>query len=181
MKRLSRENTGLIVVDIQGKLARLVHNSDYLIACCQKLIQGAQTLGLPILWLEQNPEGLGRTVDELLPFLNRQEAIIKFTFDACKEPLFMQAIEATKRPTWLVCGIEAHICVYQTAFHLKKYGYDIHLVRDCISSRKPENIELATNKLAHHGVSITGLEMCLYELVQDCRVPEFKEILKLIR
>ncbi|MGI6657565.1 MAG: isochorismatase family protein [Desulfobulbus sp.] len=178
---LDREDAGLIVVDVQGKLARLVDNSDFLIACCQKLIQGAHILGLPILWLEQNPEGLGRTVEELLPLLERQQPIIKFTFDAGKEPLFTKALEAAKRQSWLVCGIEAHICVYQTSFHLKKSGYDVHLVRDCISSRKPENIELATNKLARQGVAITGLEMCLYELVQDCRAAEFREILKLIR
>ncbi|NQS72347.1 MAG: isochorismatase family protein [Desulfobulbaceae bacterium] len=178
---LSRENTGLIVVDIQGKLARLVYNSDSFIACCQKLVQGAKTLGLPIVWLEQNPEGLGATVEELHSVMAEQEPVIKFTFDACKEPRFLQAIQKTNRKTWLVCGIEAHICVYQTVFHLKNLNYDVHLVCDCISSRKQENIELAANKLVHHGVSITGLEMCLYELVQDCRFPEFKEILNLIK
>lgn len=178
---LNKENTGLIVVDIQGKLARLVSNSDSLIAHCQKLIKAAKALGLPIVWLEQNPEKLGATVDELSVLLAEQEPIPKFTFDACEETGFMHAIRASGRDTWLICGIEAHICVYQTASHLKNLNYDVHLVSDCIASRELVNKELAIAKLANHGISITGLEMCLYELVKDCRAPEFKEILNLIK
>lgn len=178
---LSKENTGLIIVDIQGKLARLVYNSESLIAHCQKLINGAKALDLPIVWLEQNPDKPGATVDELSMLLVEQEPIPKFTFDACEEPGFMHAIQASGRNTWLVCGIEAHICVYQTASHLKNLNYDVHLVSDCISSRELVNKELAITKLANHGISITGLEMCLYELVKDCRAPEFKEILNLIK
>jgi len=178
---LNKENTGLIIVDIQGKLASLVYNSDSLIANCQKLIKGAKALDLPIVWLEQNPEKLGATVGELSILLAEQESIPKFTFDACEEPGFMHTIRASSRKTWLICGIESHICVYQTASHLKNLNYDVHLVSDCISSRELVNKELAITKLSQHGVSITGLEMCLYELVKDCRAPEFKEILNLIK
>ena len=178
---LIKEDTGLIIVDIQGKLARLVSDSDSLIAHCQKLIKGAKVLGLPIVWLEQNPEKLGRTVEELRPLLDQQEPIFKFTFDACEEDRFIQAISVSGRNSWLICGIEAHVCVYQTSLHLKKLDYDVHLVGDCISSRKRINKDLATTKLIQHGVSVTGLEMCLFELVKDCRSPEFKEILDLVK
>lgn len=178
---LNQENTGLIVVDIQGKLARLVDNSEMMIANCEKLIQGAKLLGLPIIWLEQNPEKLGPTVEELGEHLTGNEPISKYTFNACAEANFIKAIEQSGKQSWLVCGIEAHICVYQTSSQLKKLGYDVHLVTDCITSRDPVNKALAIEKMSSSGIEITGLEMCLYELVKDCRAKEFKGILNLIR
>lgn len=83
--------------------------------------------------------------------------------------------------TWLVCGIEAHICVYQTALSLRQSGYRVELVTDCVSSRAAANKALALAKLTANGVALTGLEMCLYEMVEDCRAPEFKDILTLIK
>jgi nicotinamidase-related amidase len=177
---LSKENTGLIVIDIQGKLARLVHDSDVLLSNCAKLIQGVQLLNLPIIGLEQNPEKLGATVEELNPLLSCQP-IPKFTFDASEEPNFLEAIRMANVGTWLLCGIEAHICVYQTALNLKAKGFSVQLVNDCISSRTLENKHLAINKLVNIGVELTGLEMCLFELVKDCRAPEFKGVLNLIK
>ncbi|PKG85609.1 hydrolase [Colwellia sp. 75C3] len=182
---LKKENTGLIVVDIQGQLARLVHDSDTLIANCEKLIKGAQSLGLPIIWLEQNPEKIGPTVDEINTLLSsplsHHEPIIKYTFNACEDALFMDRVREENVDTWLICGIEAHICVYQTALSLKEQGLKVELVSDCVSSRKLENKELAIQKLLNNGIELTGLEMCLFELVKDCRATEFKEILGLIK
>jgi nicotinamidase-related amidase len=182
---LKKENTGLIVVDIQGQLTRLVHDSDALIANCEKLIKGAQALDLPILWLEQNPEKIGPTVDEISTLLSsplsHQEPIIKYTFDGCEESQFITAVETANVDSWLVCGIEAHICVYQTALSLKEQGFKVQLVTDCVSSRTLENKELAIQKLLNNGIELTGLEMCLFELVKDCRATEFKEILALIK
>lgn len=180
-KMLTREKTGLIVVDVQGKLARLVHESDVLIANCEKLIKGAQALKLPIILLEQNPQKLGTTVNPLSDLLDGVEPITKFTFNACESSSFVNAIRASKVDTWLVCGIEAHICVYQTARGLVGMGYNVELVSDCVSSRAAANKGLGIGRLKHAGVEITGLEMCLYELVKDCRSAEFKQILGLIR
>ncbi|MDF1763635.1 MAG: isochorismatase family protein [Oleibacter sp.] len=188
---LNKYNTGLIVVDIQGKLARMVDDSEALIANCAKLIKGAQVLGMPIICCEQNPEKLGATVDELSALLAPANPIAKFTFNAGEEPKFIDEINAVqirsnninkdKITTWLICGIEAHICVYQTALHLQQLGYQIQLVTDCISSRTPANKQLGINKLMSKGVDITGVEMCLYELIKDCRSAEFKEILNIIK
>ncbi|MDH5911312.1 hydrolase [Vibrio splendidus] len=178
---LNRANTGLVVVDVQGKLARLVDESDTLIANCGKLIQGAQVLGLPIIRLEQNPEKLGATVDELNDLLSDAKPIPKFTFNACDEPKFVEAVQAKDVDTWLVCGIEAHICVYQTTMGLLEFGYNVQVVGDCISSRTALNKDLAIRRLMDAGIQITGLEMSLYELVKDCRAREFKLILSLIR
>lgn len=178
---LKRETTGLIVVDIQGKLARLVHDSEVFIANCEKLIQGVITLDLPIIVLEQNPDKLGETANELQTQLNTYTPITKFTFNAGEVPLFMHALNTTNIDTWLVCGIEAHICVYQTVLHLHQLGIKTQLVTDCIASRTLVNKNLAITKLVNKGVDISGLEMCLYELVKDCRTPEFKTILNLIK
>ncbi|PFG45800.1 nicotinamidase-related amidase [Vibrio sp. ES.051] len=179
---LSRESTGLIVVDVQGKLATLMHESDALIENITKLVKGAKALKLPILWLEQNPERLGPTVEPIREVLEKEHLpITKYTFDGGKEATFKLAVENANVDTWLVCGIEAHICVYQTASALRQFGYRVELVTDCISSRTSTNKALALAKLTAHGVVLTGLEMCLYEMVEDCRAPEFKEILTLIK
>ncbi|EJM7153309.1 isochorismatase family protein [Vibrio parahaemolyticus] len=179
---LSKENTGLIVVDVQGKLATLMHESDALIENITKLVKGAKALDLPILWLEQNPERLGPTAEPIREVLESTHLpITKYTFDGCKEATFNVAVENAKVDTWLVCGIESHICVYQTAVSLRQSGYRVELVTDCVSSRTAANKALALAKLTANGVVLTGLEMCLYEMVEDCRAPEFKEILALIK
>lgn len=138
-------------------------------------------MGLPIIRLEQNPEKLGATVDELNDLLNDAKPIPKFTFNACDEPKFVEAVQDKGVETWLVCGIEAHICVYQTAMGLLDLGYKVQVVGDCISSRTALNKNLAICRLMDAGIEITGLEMSLYELVKDCRAREFKLILSLIR
>ena len=179
---LSKGNTGLIVVDVQGKLATLMHESDALIENITKLVKGAKALDLPILWLEQNPERLGPTAEPIREVLESTHLpITKYTFDGCKEATFKVAVENATVDTWLVCGIESHICVYQTAVSLRQSGYRVELVTDCVSSRTAANKALALAKLTANGVVLTGLEMCLYEMVEDCRAPEFKEILALIK
>lgn len=178
---LNKVHTGLVVVDIQGKLARIVADSQLMIANCCKLIKACQSLNLPIIWLEQAPGKLGSTIGEISTLLPEQQPVTKFTFDACGEPGFVSAVKKTGKTSWLVCGIEAHICVYQTAAGLNSMGYEVHLVGDCVSSRHASDISLAVNRLAKNGVAITGLEMCLYELLKDCRAPEFKPILNLIK
>ena len=177
---LNTENTGLIVVDIQGKLARLVYESDTLISNCKKLIKGAQALALPIITLEQNPDKLGATVEELNSLFNH-EPITKFYFNGCESSEFLCSIKSQKIDTWLICGIEAHICVYQTARALLELGYKVEVVSDCVSSRTYLNKQLGVNRLQSIGVEITGVEMCLYELVKDCRAPAFKHVLGLVR
>ncbi len=179
---LSKGNTGLIVVDVQGKLATLMHESNALIENITKLVKGAKALDLPILWLEQNPERLGPTAEPIREVLESTHLpITKYTFDGCKVATFNVAVENAKVDTWLVCGIESHICVYQTAVSLRQSGYRVELVTDCVSSRTAANKALALAKLTANGVVLTGLEMCLYEMVEDCRAPEFKEILALIK
>ncbi|REG84304.1 isochorismatase family protein [Marinomonas pollencensis] len=179
---LVKETTGLIVVDIQGKLARQVYDSEFFICHCEKLIKAAQTLALPIIYLEQNPDKLGSTIEEIHSLLAPLAPIEKFTFNACEDAKFVEAVQAESQvTTWLVCGIETHICVYQTAIGLLDRGYGVHLVSDCVASRTQANKQLGITALMNKGAAITGLEMCLYELVKDSRAPEFRSLLGLIR
>ena len=97
---LTKESTGLILVDIQVKLARLVHDSDALVSNCEKLIKGVQALDLPIIWLEQNPGKLGSTVDELSSLLEPQAPVVKYTFDGCEEAQFFSH-NHTQHPIFL--------------------------------------------------------------------------------
>ena len=178
---LRKDKTGLVIIDVQGKLATIVHDSEAFIANLVKLVKTAKLLGMPILWLEQNPEKLGATVPELREVLNMVEPIAKYSFSACGEPVFVEAIKKAKMNTWLITGIEAHICVYQTALGLLDLGYDVELVSDCVSSRTIENKSMALAKLARKGAEVTSLEMCLFELIGDCRADEFRAALSLIK
>lgn len=178
---LLRNHTGLLVVDIQGKLARLVDESETLIANTARLVQGAQALGLPVVWLEQNPDKLGTTVPELQPLQTGSPVLPKFSFGAQGEPQVAAALAEAGVSHWLVCGIEAHICVYQSVLGLLESGARVSLVTDAVSSRDPANRALAIGQLAARGAALTSVEMCLYELLGDCRHPAFREILALVK
>lgn len=178
---LTRAKTGLLLIDVQGTLARRVADSEQLIANVEALIKGLQALDLPVVWVEQNPDKLGATVTELAQLLPSNRPVTKFSFDACASLDVMQHIETSGCQQWLVAGIEAHICVYQTCAHLHTRGYETHLVVDAISSRAPSNKSLAIQKLQQLGVHLTSVEMCLYELVKDCRDPAFRTILQSVK
>ncbi|MCH7372188.1 isochorismatase family protein [Aeromonas sp. MR16] len=178
---LKSNQTGLLVVDIQGKLARLVEGSEELIANTARLVQGAQALGLPVIWLEQNPDKLGATVPELQPLQASSPVLPKFSFGALGEPQVAAVLAQSGVKHWLVCGIEAHICVYQSVLGLLDSGASVSLVTDAVSSRDPANRTLAIGQLAARGAALTSVEMCLYELMGDCRHPAFRQILSLVR
>jgi nicotinamidase-related amidase len=178
---LKKEQVGLLVIDIQGTLANIVHESELLLTNTVKLIKGAQALDLPIVCLEQNPDKLGCTTPVVFDALAGNKAISKYTFDGCSNPTLIQALEQSGASQWLVCGIEAHICVYQTTLSLLRLGYEVELVCDCVSSRTAFNKEIAISKLVKNGAQLTTVEMCLYELLGTCQAPEFKDILGLIK
>lgn len=178
---LDKNTTGLIVIDVQGKLATLMHDSEPLIANLVKLVKAAKLLNLPILWLEQNPEKLGETAPILRDVLMDCQPIPKWSFSACGEPVLVDAVEQSHVDTWLICGIETHICVYQTSLDILALGKSVELVSDCVSSRTLTNKNLALNKLVRKGAEVTSLEMCLFELVGDCRADVFKGALSIIK
>ncbi|HDY7745059.1 TPA: isochorismatase family protein [Vibrio vulnificus] len=178
---LEKEKTGLIVVDVQGKLAQMVDQSEQMINNITKLIEGAKQLALPIIWLEQIPENLGATVAPIANALQEHKPLHKSTFSGCGTKAISDAIQASNVQQWLLCGIEAHICVYQTAVDLKHMGYQVEVVTDCVSSREPQNKALSLRKFEANGIGLSGLEMALFELMRDGRCPEFKQLLPLFK
>jgi len=178
---LEQENCGLIVVDVQGSLARLVQRSELFIDNTKKLIQCCQLLGIPVVWLEQNAKGLGSTIPELSVLMGEATVYEKLHFNGLFEKSIKEVIKATDKKQWLVVGIEAHICVYQTVLGLLNEKFEVDVVSDCISSRLQSNIELALQKMKESGASITSLEMCVFELMKSAKMESFKEILSIIK
>ncbi|MEZ7171195.1 hydrolase [Sporosarcina sp. OR05] len=176
-----REQTVFVLVDVQGKLSEIVHESEKMLTNLRKLIQGLQVLGVPILWLEQYPDGLGPTNEKIACLLEGTTPIPKMTFSAFKTDTFKEQLQLLNRNQVLIAGIETHICVYQTAVDLQLNGYDVQVVEDAVSSRTNENKEVGLRKMAALGVQVTSVEMALYELMERADDPAFKQLLKIIK
>lgn len=178
---LKIDDTALIIIDVQGKLAKMMHQSKEIIKNIETIIQGANILEIPIIWLEQYPKGLGSTTEEVKQHLSNQHPIEKVTFSACQTEGFQQQIQQLNKKSLLVAGIEAHICVYQTVQELLTGGYKVEVVKDCVSSRTLANKEIGIEKMTSIGATITSVEMALFELLQTAEHPNFKEISRLIK
>ena len=179
--KLERNQTVLVVIDVQSKLLPVIYDYPALVENIKKVIQGAQILGIPVVITEQYPEGLGLTVDEIRETLNDYNPIEKMSFSCCGEENFIEKIKQLSRNKILVCGIEAHVCIYQTCMDLLSEGYEVHLLVDAISSRKKENRDLTVEKLHGGGVQITSVEMALFEILKEASVNEFRKISKIIK
>ncbi|MEK4230268.1 hydrolase [Solibacillus sp. FSL H8-0538] len=178
---LKKEETVLVLIDIQGKLAEIVDESAFVINNIANIVQGAKVLELPILWLEQYPKGLGHTVEEIAQYLEGEQPIEKITFSAYDNEEFVTKLEATGRKTVLIAGIETHICVYQTAAHLLDMGYEVEVLADCVTSRTAGNREVGIQKMLQLGANMTSVEMCLFEIQQIAKGDAFKAISKIIK
>ncbi|MER2038382.1 MAG: hydrolase [Solibacillus sp.] len=178
---LKKEETVLVLIDIQGKLAQIVDNSEFIIGNIATVVQGAKELQLPVLWLEQYPKGLGHTVETIAQHLTDQSPIEKITFSAYQTEEFVQALEQTGRKKVLLAGIETHICVYQTAADLLANGYAVEVLADCVSSRTATNSEIGLQKMMQLGATITSVEMALFEMQQIAKGDRFKAISRLVK
>jgi nicotinamidase-related amidase len=179
---LRREDTGLIVVDVQEAFRPVIDGFDGVARNCGLLAEGFGVLGRPVLVSEQYPKGLGHTVDEVAERLPEGvEPVEKLRFSACGVAPFDRALEAAGARAWVVCGIEAHVCVNQTVHDLLARGYDVHLAADAVSSRTAANRALGLDKAAAAGARVTSAEMALFEMLEEAGSPEFKAISKLVR
>ncbi len=176
-----KENTVLVLIDVQERLIPVIHEKEELVGNLQKLITGMKILGVPIIWNEQYPKGLGATVPELSSLLTEQTPVEKVCFSCCQNESFTKALAESGRQQVIVCGIEAHICVYQTVMELKTKGYEVEVVADGVSSRQAYNKEIALDKLRSNEVGLTSTEMILFELIQVAQGDAFKKISRLVR
>ena len=178
---LNASDTALAVIDVQGKLATLMHDRESLYRNLQILVRGARVLELPMLWLEQYPEGLGPTIPEVAELLSDREPLAKTCFSAWGHPDFARLLEESGRRQVLVSGIETHICVYQTVRDLRGRGYEVEVVEDAVSSRTAQNKRVGLEKARAAGAGITSVETALFELLREAGNPGFREIARLVK
>ncbi len=179
--KLNSDKCCLVIVDVQGKLATLMHDSEMLFRNIQILIKVFKILGIPILWCEQIPKALGRTVPQIANLLTDHTPIEKSCFSSWGDNRFNDECAALNRRQIILCGIEAHVCIYQTAMESKQKNMHVTVISDAVSSRTKENKDLAIEKMFHEGIDIASTEMVLFELMQTADHPKFKDVVKLIK
>jgi nicotinamidase-related amidase len=175
------ENCSLVIVDVQGKLAQLMYDKENLFKNISILIRAAKLLEIPILWCQQCPDALGPTVPELAELLADNQPINKSSFSCCGDEKFNTRLEELGCQEVILCGIETHVCIYQTAADLLENGYDVEVVSDAVSSRTEQNKQIALNRLLDEGAIISSTEMLLFELLKTADHPQFRQIVKLIK
>ncbi len=177
MSLLRRESTLLVVVDAQEAFRPAVRDFERVVHNIGVLVQGARALGVPYVVTEQNPKGLGRTVPEVAEHLDGVEPIEKVCFSAAAADGF----DPAGRDQVLLCGIETHVCVSQTAHGLLERGVEVHVARDAVTSRTEENRELGLHKMEASGAIVTSVETALFELLGAAGSDEFKTVQRLIK
>lgn len=179
--RILKENTVAIFIDIQERLFPFIHDKDTLEQNLVTLSAGLQTLEIPLLVTEQYTKGLGFTVPPLKIALGDHHAIEKTAFSCCDEPRFMTALNASGKQNVILCGIETHVCVLQTAIDLLQSGYQPVVIEDCVSSRKLSDKNTAIERMRKEGAIISSLESILFELARYSGTDAFKAISKLVK
>ncbi len=179
--RITKENTIGLVIDIQERLFPVMWNNEVLLKNCKILIKGLQEFKLPLITTQQYTKGLGETLPKIKSVINSFSSIEKRDFSCCDESAFSEKLNETGAKNIIICGIESHVCVLQTAVDLKSLGLNPIVVMDCVSSRTKENIELAKERFRHEGIIMTSYESILFELTRSSGATEFRAISKLVK
>lgn len=177
--RLHRESTLLMIVDVQTRLMPVIHEAERVEQNAVLLAQAANELKIPVLITEQNPRHLGQTIEPLRPFAP-ETPMEKMRFSACTDSV-NAAIAASERKTILLCGVEAHVCVLQTALDLLRQEYSVFVARDAISSRTPQNAEIGWQRMLRAGAVPTSAESAVFELLEEAGTAEFRTMLRLVK
>ncbi len=182
ISKLSREEAALAVIDMQEAFRPVIPDFGEVATRIAKAVEGARLLEIPVIVTEQYPKGLKHTADEIIPHLpSETKAIEKFCFSSCGVDDFYSQITNRNIKQVIVCGIEAHICVTQTVLDLLARGHEVHLLVDCITSRKRESKEVALARLTQAGAVPSNLEMALFEMMRTADSPQFKAVQNLIK
>jgi nicotinamidase-related amidase len=178
---LDRKRAALAVIDMQEAFRPIIPDFDAIAARIALVLQACKLGNLPILVTEQYPKGLGHTAREIAAhFPEGLEPIEKLSFSACGVQEFDTQLRERHVEQVMLCGIEAHICVSQTAHDLLQNGYQVHLLSDAVSTRLARNREVAIDKIARAGAVISSVEMALFELF-SAGTPEFKQMQALVK
>ena len=177
---LSRQSSLLVVVDVQEKLAPLIYETERLVANCVKLVQCAKLFEVPAIATEQYPQGLGPTLSCLAGYFPNRPEKLRFS---CAEVLSWPTAgeRDDNRFQVVLCGIEAHVCVLQTALDLLAAGYQVYLVADASSSRRQLDWQIAMQRIETAGAVVVTTESVLFEWCESAEVPEFKQFVAIVK
>jgi nicotinamidase-related amidase len=175
--RLDPERTALIVVDVQEAFRKAIPDFDRIAKATATLIEGAEAIGIPIVVTEQYPKGLGETVPEVADHLPEGTAPLE---KVCFSAADAEGFDLGGRDQALVCGIETHVCVNQTALGLLESGVEVQVAEDAVGSRFDENKRIGLHKMERAGAAMTSVETALFELLGRAGTDEFKTVQKLI-
>ena len=182
---LQRERSALVVIDMQERLMPAIAEVDAVTRTAGILIEAARQLGVPVVVTEQYPKGLGPTVDAIAGRLPNDAAVVeKMTFSAARNLDFASLIDGLKaggRDHIVVCGVESHVCVMQTAADLDAQGCAVHIVGDACGSRAPASKDAAMARFEALGISRVTTEMVLFEWLEVAGTPEFKVVSRLVK
>ncbi len=179
--RITKENSAGLIIDMQEKLFPVMWEKDMLLKNCQILIQGLNELAVPLIATQQYTKGLGETIGEIGNVLPDFSFIEKRAFSCCDEPTVFEKLNTIAVKNIIICGIESHVCVLQTAIDFKAAGFNPVVVVDCISSRSSRNVEIAKERFRFENILMTSAESILFELTRTSGAPEFRAISKLVR
>jgi len=179
-KTLDISRTLLMVVDFQEAFRAVVNDFSLVASRITTAVQGFQLLDVPIIVTEQYPKGLGRTAEEIELSLEEDTVLVeKTTFSAGREPAVLDALNG--KDQIVLCGLETHICVNQTAHDLLDQGLDVHLLTDCVASRFDLDKQAGLAKMFASGVVPSSVEMALFEMMKTAKNTYFKSVQSLVK
>lgn len=180
-KLLKPESTALLIIDIQDRILPVISNNERVVEYTLKLIKGFKVMGLPIYYTEQYPKGLGPTAKAILDELGDIKPFDKMSFSCSGAGDLFEEFKNTKLSQIVVCGVESHVCVQQTVLDLIENNFQVNLAADAVSSRKEIDYQTAIQRMRQHGVEVTTTESILFELLNVCGTPQFKEVSKIVK
>jgi nicotinamidase-related amidase len=178
---LRKESTALLIIDLQERILPVIRNYESVLENTVKLIKGFKTLQLPIYFTEQYPKGLGPTSQIILNELEGYSAIQKMSFSCSGAGNLFDELHKKKLSQIVVCGVESHVCVQQTVLDLIANDFQVDVTADTVSSRKEIDYNIALDRMRTLGAEITTTESILFELLEVCGTPEFKDISKIVK
>ncbi|MCK4401143.1 hydrolase [bacterium] len=181
MKIFSVQDSILIVVDIQERIISKISNKQTVIRNIVTLIKSARILNIPIIVTEQYPKGLGSTIPEIKDLIIPWQPIDKICFSCFGNNDFSRKLKEGKRDNLILCGIESHVCITQTALDGLKSNYSVFFIKDAISSRTINNRETGFERMAQAGAIPVSTEMAVFELLREAGTDKFKQIASMIR
>lgn len=179
--RITKDNTTALFIDIQERLFPAMNEKEILLKNVKILIEGLNILGIPTAFTQQYTKGLGETLEDIRLLVPGFATIEKTDFSCLGAEEYAAFLQQRQSKTVILCGIEAHVCVLQTAVDLKEAGYLPIVVTDCITSRSPISQESAIDRFRYENIMTTTCESILFELTRSAKAEEFRAISKLVK